>query len=490
MYVSILEMFKIGIGPSSSHTLGPFIAAKKFLNKAVSKGINFKKVKSIKIDLYGSLALTGKGHHTDKAVILGMIGEDPATIDTTTVYDTIDEIQKEKKLNIFINNSLVDFRINFLRTQKLPFHTNGVKFTLNGKDQKELHSEIYYSIGGGFILSEEETEKKEQQNNNRFDNLPFKFKNANELFYMAESNDLSIPQIIMENEKSYLGLSEDEIRFKLDQIWEIMDKCIKRGISTEGHLPGPMRLKRRAPGLYKQCLEIEKQTIDDPSMFDPTLSLNFINSVAMGVAEENAIGGQVITSPTNGSAGVIPSVISYYLKYYSKKYPNKINDILITAGAIGGIYKMNATLSGAEGGCQAEIGVSSSMAAAGLACALDGTPYHIEHSAESAMEHFIGMTCDPIGGMVQIPCIERNAFGALKAINAASMILNDKSRGKIRLDRIVRVMKKTGDDLKVKYKETSTGGLATEYNKKFKEVKYIDEGETEFIKIVNTNNIC
>mmetsp|Transcript_27336 Transcript_27336/g.28431 ORF Transcript_27336/g.28431 Transcript_27336/m.28431 type:complete len:482 (-) Transcript_27336:49-1494(-) len=481
-------MFKIGIGPSSSHTLGPMKAAKDFLVKATNKGVDLSKVRSMKTDLYGSLALTGKGHHTDKAVILGMMGEDPVTVDTSTVYKKVSKITKEKKVQL-LGTHQVGFKINFLRSQILPYHTNGLKFTLLGEGDQELINETYYSIGGGFILSDEETKKESSDHASKFKSLPFQFKNATELFWLSETNKIPLNKLIMENEKVFHQTTEKEIKERLDVIWSVMNSSIKRGLSSEGVLPGPLELQRRAPSLFKKKVE-NNQAID------PMFFMNWINVHAMAVSEENASGGQVVTSPTNGSAGVIPAVASYYNKFYADKHPNKLHDLLTTAGAIGGIFKLNSTISGAEGGCQAEIGVSSSMAAAGLTCALGGTNSEIEAAAESAMEHFIGMTCDPIGGLVQIPCIERNGVGAVKAINACSLALSESINRRVSLDRIVNVMKKTGDDMKTKYKETSKGGLAKEFFREYKKEKgsegYDEEAEEEeeTVKLFLPETLC
>lgn len=470
MYISVLQMFKIGVGPSSSHTLGPMKAAKDFLVKAQIKGVDLSKVKQMKTDLYGSLALTGRGHHTDKAVIMGMMGEDPVTVDTTTIYSEIEKLQVKKKVKL-LKSYNSEFRINFLRSQKLPYHTNGLKFTLLDNNDNDIYNEIYYSIGGGFILSEEETQKQNNDEGKKYNSLPFPFKNAKELFWLSESNDISVPRLILENEKKYHNTTEKEILKYLDDIWRVMNNCISRGLITEGTLPGPLNLKRRAPGLYQNLL---KDSISNPMYY-----LNWINTHAIAVSEENASGGQVVTSPTNGSAGVIPATINYYNNFCADKHPNKLYDFLLSAGAVGGIFKLNSTISGAEGGCQAEIGVSASMAAGGLTCALDGSSSQIEKASEIAMEHFIGMTCDPIGGLVQIPCIERNGVGAVKAINASALALTDNSQQRISLDRIVRVMKKTGEDMKTKYKETSKGGLAQEYNRKYIAKRFANEYDDE-----------
>jgi L-serine dehydratase len=457
MYISVFQMFKIGIGPSSSHTVGPMKAAKLFLNKAKQKGLfNSNSIKAIRTDLYGSLALTGKGHATDRAVVLGLLGEDPDTVDTNTSYQLAEKQQADKKVKL-LNEYECNLKINFLKHQKLPFHTNGMKFTLLGNNDEELYKDIWYSTGGGFIVNEEDT--KSQRHKADSVKVPFEFNNAKELFTLCKENSLTIPQLILENEKVFLD--ELEIKRKLDRIWEVMENGIKRGLSNSGYLPGPLMLRRRAADLYA---DLKSSEIKDPMDY-----LNWINVYALAVSEENSIGGQVVTSPTNGSAGVIPAVIKYYKKYHSKTQPNKLYDFLLTAGAIGSLFKRNATIAGAEGGCQAEIGVSSSMAAAGLTCALGGNLNQIEGAAEMAMEHFVGMTCDPVGGVVQIPCIERNAFGAVKAVNASALALRENYSHRVALDRIIKVMNDTGHDMKTKYKETSKGGLAKEFMDEFKE---------------------
>jgi L-serine dehydratase len=477
-YIGVFQMFKIGIGPSSSHTVGPMKAAKQFLLKAQNKGLlDPNKVKTMKTDLYGSLALTGKGHATDRAVILGMLGEDPETVDTTTLYKKIDQLQESKRLRL-LNQFDCDFNINFLRSQRLSYHTNGLKFSLLGKNEEEIYKDIWYSIGGGFIINDAETkgEPKEEE----IKKVPYEYKNARELISLCEEKNITIPQLVLENEKVFM--SELEIKRKIDRIWEVMQLGINNGISTKGTLPGPLLVKRRASALYDKLNSHVEQ--------DPMDYLNWINVYALAVSEENANGGQVVTSPTNGSAGVIPAVLQYYHKYYSKKHPNKIYDFFLTASAIGSLFKMNATISGAEGGCQAEIGVSSSMAAAGLTSALGGNTRQIENSAEMAMEHFIGMTCDPIGGVVQIPCIERNAVGAVKAVNATALALSENHSNKVSLDRIIRVMKKTGEDMKTKYKETSKGGLAKEFKKDVKESNKPEHIREEEVKLDLVETLC
>lgn len=488
MSISVFQMFKIGVGPSSSHTLGPMKAARQFLMDAQHKNLlNPNKIKSIKTELYGSLALTGKGHATDKAVIMGLLGEEPETVDSSTIYEKINKINSSKKLKLLKHDDLeIPFSVNFQKFERLPYHTNGMRFILLGENNREIFSDVYYSIGGGFILKEEDTKFKEPDDNvtlkpDSVKTVPFPFNTADELIFHCKSNNLSIPQVIFENEKTYH--SEEFILKKLNQIWTVMDNCIKRGMTTPGILPGPLKVERRAPTLYKRLT-------DDPDLSDPMNSMNWLNMYALAVSEENAVGGQVVTAPTNGAAGIIPAVLKYYEKYYSKKHPDKIIEFMLTAASIGMIFKKNATLSGAEGGCQAEVGVAASMAAGGLTCALGGTTDQIEKAAEIAMEHFLGMTCDPIGGLVQIPCIERNAVGSVKAVNSAALALNESSKHTVSLDRIVHVMRETGNDMMTKYKETSKGGLAKEFKldcRKGKDKKVVKDPSLEITEkpIVN-----
>jgi L-serine dehydratase len=470
-------MFKIGIGPSSSHTVGPMKAAKEFLLKAKSKKLlDPHIIKTMKADLYGSLALTGKGHASDRAIILGMLGEDPDTVDTCNIYTLVDRINEEKKVKL-LNEFEVDFKINFLRSQKLPYHSNAMKFTLFGKNNEEVFKDVYYSIGGGFIYNEADDHYKHEVKK-----VPFPFEKAKDLFSICSEKKMTIPEVILENEKAFLP--EWEIKAKIDRIWEVMQKSIERGLHSPGVLPGPLGVNRRAPPLYIKLL-------NEPHSLDPMNSLNWINVFALAVSEENSIGGQVVTSPTNGSAGVIPSVISYFNKFHTNKStPDKIYDFFLTASAIGSLFKTGATISGAEGGCQAEIGVSASMAAAGLTCALGGNLTQIENSAEMAMEHFIGMTCDPIGGLVQIPCIERNAVGAVKAVNASALALTESHNNKVSLDKIIKVMKKTGEDMKTKYKETSKGGLAKEFEKQVKVGSMDGKKESNNFRIPLPETLC
>lgn len=510
MALSAFQMLKIGIGPSSSHTVGPMKAAKEFIQNAHKSHIlnsYNSKIKSVKVDLFGSLALTGKGHATDKAVIMGLIGEEPEFVDTSNIYKKISEINKEKKLKLLnMNQHELNYKIEFHKQGKLPYHTNGMRFILLDENNNELFKEIYYSTGGGFIVNEKdipnvgEKANKPSSSNTEEKPVPYPFKTADELFYICKSENKTIAEVIMENEKTWRD--ELEIRKKLDRIWEVMHNCIQRGIYTKGLLPGPLKIERRAPIIYEKLKKIEEQykthdENDNHLCMDPMENLNYINMWALAVSEENSIGGQVVTAPTNGSAGVIPAVLSYYKKFYEHKYPNKLHDFLLTSAAIGMIIKLNATVSGAEGGCQAEIGAASSMAAAGLTAALNGSLVKIENAAEIAMEHFIGMTCDPVGGMVQIPCIERNAIGAVKAVNSCALALMENNKHKVSLDRIVQVMKQTGDDMKTKYKETSKGGIAkileNDFNSGLNELKQKakhSKDDNEEIDLFVSDTLC
>jgi L-serine dehydratase len=472
----VFQMFKIGIGPSSSHTVGPMKAAKQFLLKAKSKGIlDSDHVKSIHADLYGSLALTGKGHATDKAIIMGLKGHDPDNVDTTTIYEEIDKIQERKSL-MLLNTYEKILKINFLKKQRLPYHTNGMTFYLKDEEDKEIYKETFYSVGGGFILNESEINKQHSSDDNCDEKVPYFFKNADELFSLCEKNKLKIHELMLANE--LVSHSEAEVRRKLDRIWEVMNQGIIRGMNSSGCLPGPLQLNRRAPLLLEKL-----KILENNNKMDPLNSMNWLNMWALAVSEENSTGGQIVTAPTNGAAGVIPAVIKYYLKFYSELFPNRIHDFLLTAAAIGSIFKRNATISGAEGGCQAEIGVASSMAAAALTDCLDGNLIQVENAAEIAMEHFIGLTCDPVGGVVQIPCIERNAIGAVKAVNATALALSETNKHKVSLDRIVHVMKETGNDMKTKYKETSKGGIAKILENDFKHAMKLMKDNNKFNKL-------
>ena len=441
--VSIFDIFKIGIGPSSSHTVGPMKAARAF---AVSiEGTDFEKVE---VRLHGSLAWTGKGHGTDSAVILGLCGLAPETIDPDSVDGILAQVRSEKKLTL-AGTGEIDFdpetSIVFDYGDELPRHTNGMRFVARNAAGEELASETYYSLGGGFIARGDEPEASAQEGE-----PPHPFTSAAELLKLAEDNELTIAELVLENERTWH--SDGDIRSRMDAIWSAMEACVERGLDAEGVLPGSMAVVRRAAKLRRS---LEKR--GEPSPLD---AMEWVNAFAIAVNEENASGGRVVTSPTNGAAGIIPAVLMYYARFVPSASREGIHTFLLTAGAIGILYKVNASISGAEMGCQGEVGVACSMAAGGLAAALGGCNDYVEEAAEIGMEHNLGLTCDPIGGLVQIPCIERNAMGAVKAINAATLASHGDGSHKVTLDQVIETMRQTGLDMNRSYKETSQGGLA------------------------------
>lgn len=447
--LSIFDIYKIGLGPSSSHTNGPMIAGYHFASSIKSQ-LPF--IQTIKIELFGSLALTGKGHHTDKAIILGLLGFQPDSIKVTTANQLYNECISDLRLPILGEHSIA-FNMQtdiIFHTSNLPYHENGMSISAFDKESKTLFCETYYSIGGGFIKIASQLDNAEiQQHQNGF---PYAFNSAEELLKQADKAGLSLGTLIQKNE--LLFRSEQELEQKTAQIWKVMSLCLQRGLQTEGILDGGLNVIRRAPALLKN-LEAN-QAIDS----DPMTILDWINLYAFAVSEENAAGGQVVTSPTNGAAGVIPAVLMYYHQFIHELDNKQLRDFLAVSAAIGMLYKQNASISGAEVGCQGEIGVSSSMAAAGLTAIRGGSNEQICIAAEIAMEHSLGMTCDPVGGLVQIPCIERNAMGAIKAINASRMALKRNSKCFISLDKVIATMFQTGKDMHKKYRETSLGGLA------------------------------
>lgn len=445
--LSIFDIYKIGIGPSSSHTSGPMLAAYLF---ATANLPVITRITKIKVELYGSLSLTGKGHHTDRAIMLGLMGFKPDTVKTTTAKQLLKQVADTKIISFLDQHPIVfdpDVDIEFL-DESLPLHENGLRLTAYSQDQI-LDSQVYYSTGGGFISTEDEllnplkTPKR---------TVPFPFTSAESLLNLADKNGLSIGGLVLKNELSFC--SEQQLDDMADKIWKVISLCLERGLKTEGILEGGLEVTRRAPALLKTLQASEG--IDN----DPMSILDWVNLYAFAVSEENASGGQVVTSPTNGAAGVIPSVLMYFNKYIREIDTARLKDFLAVSAAIGMLYKTNASISGAEVGCQGEIGVSSSMAAAGLTAIRGGSNEQICIAAEIAMEHSLGMTCDPIGGLVQIPCIERNAMGAMKAINASRMALKRNSKSLISLDRVIATMFQTGKDMNKKYRETSQGGLA------------------------------
>ncbi|MFC2109439.1 L-serine ammonia-lyase [Bacteroidota bacterium] len=465
--ISIFDMLKIGVGPSSSHTLGPWRAAEEWIKELKEEAL-FELCTSIKVDLYGSLSLTGKGHATDIATILGLSGKDPITFDTDTIDDTIELIKTFKRIN-FGNSFLVDFNpeqdISFHK-EFLPFHPNGLTFTAylnNG----EKHRSTFYSIGGGFILKEEANHGL----NIPIALLPYPVQTAKELLKHCSEKNLSISEIVLSNEKYWR--TEEQIDTDIKSIWETMLNCMYTGSHKKGMLPGGLQVKRRAVEIHNKLIGSNSYT--DANSWMQAIKktevkfrqiLKWVSCFALSVNEVNASLGRVVTAPTNGSAGVIPSVLMYYLviENHDANFEH-IKRFLLVAGEIGCVFKKNATISAAMGGCQAEIGVSSAMAAAGLTELLGGTPEQVTIAAEIAMEHHLGLTCDPIGGLVQVPCIERNSMGAIKAISAAELALDtDPGSVKVSLDEVIKTMWETAKDMNHKYKETSEGGLAIAVN--------------------------
>ena len=463
--ISIFDMLKIGVGPSSSHTLGPWRAAERWLEELKTENC-FKNITTIKIDLFGSLSLTGKGHATDIAIILGLTGENPETIPTETIDGIINKVNSNSELAL-ANKHVITFNsktdIVFNKTF-LDFHSNGLTFTaFNNKTI--INESTFYSIGGGFVVKEERLVHKENVELKK--EFPFPIDKATQLLNYCKAENKSISEIVLENE---LSLRDAEtIDFELNRIWDTMLECMYLGCHTEGHLPGGLNVRRRAFDMHKKL--IGEQTYNSHKDWLNTIRktevkfrqiLKWVSCFALGVNEVNASLGRVVTAPTNGSAGVIPAVLMYYLVIENHNANFKdIKQFLLVAGEIGAIFKKGATISAAMGGCQAEIGVSSAMAAGALCEILGGTPEQVMIAAEIAMEHHLGLTCDPIGGLVQIPCIERNSMGAIKAINAAELALEtDPNNVKVPLDKVVSTMWETAKDMNNKYKETSTGGLA------------------------------
>jgi L-serine dehydratase len=444
---SLFEIFKIGIGPSSSHTVGPMVAARKFVLKMAEAG-ELDGVCRIRIELYGSLALTGKGHGTDRAVILGLCGELPDTVSPGESNRLLDKLSHKGVLEI-LGEYPLSFSINddilFRCDKSLPFHPNGMTFTAFNCDKKIIRAENFYSIGGGFVVGEEVP--KEDQTDAI---VPHPFHSAAELINLCAQSNLRIWELILQNECALR--TQEQVFAGIDKIWLTMRGCIERGMNTSGILPGGLKVRRRAEAM---ALRLKAN-----SHRDALAPLDWVSVYAMAVNEENAAGGRVVTAPTNGAAGIVPAVALYYLNFVPNACIEGLRQYFLTAAAIGILYKENASISGAEVGCQGEVGVAASMAAAGLAAATDGTNEQVEHAAEIAMEHHLGMTCDPIGGLVQIPCIERNAMGAVKAINACRMAMNEPGDHKVSLDQVIATMYRTGLDMQTRYKETSPAGLA------------------------------
>ena len=453
MHISVFDIFKIGIGPSSSHTVGPMRAAKRFAER-LGADDQLARVASVKVELFGSLGFTGRGHGTDKALLLGLEGDEPATVDVDSVAARVANTSKTKRISLLGKHEVAldpETQLVFHRRDKLPLHANGMRFTAHDVAGGVVVERIYYSVGGGFVVDHagapaDGSVPAEQVL------VPYPFNSANELLKHSVEHGMSISGLMLENEKAVLP--EDEVRRGVVAIWRAMEACVKRGCEREGILPGGLKVKRRAAGLHRRLKS------DPAGSSDPLVIMDWVNLFALAVNEENAAGGRVVTAPTNGAAGIIPAVMMYYRRFLPNADDEGTIRFLLTAAAIGALYKKNASISGAEVGCQGEVGVACSMAGGALCAVLGGTPAQVENAAEIGMEHNLGLTCDPIGGLVQVPCIERNAMGAVKAINAARLALQGDGTHKVSLDKVIRTMWRTGADMSTKYKETARGGLA------------------------------
>ena len=447
--ISAFDIFKIGIGPSSSHTVGPMNAGESFI-RLLTQSADISRVNHLRVDLYGSLSLTGKGHATDVAIIMGLAGNTPQNVDIDRIPLFIQEVALSGRLPLADGYHAVDFVADYdivFHDETLPRHENGMRITA-WDGQEVLLSKTYYSIGGGFIVDEEHFGQAHDVETP----VPYGFHSASELLKLCERSGLSVSGLVMQNELALR--SKDQIDAGFAQLWDMMHAGIERGMNTEGVLPGPLNVPRRAVGLRRMLVA------SDSLSNDPMNVIDWINMFALAVSEENAAGGRVVTAPTNGACGIIPAVLAYYDKFRRPVNANSIARYLLAASAIGALYKMNASISGAEVGCQGEIGVACSMAAAGLTELLGGSPAQVCIAAEIAMEHNLGLTCDPVAGQVQIPCIERNAINAVKAVNAARMALHRTSEPRVSLDKVIETMYETGKDMNTKYRETSRGGLA------------------------------
>ncbi len=450
MTLSALDLFTIGVGPSSSHTVGPMRAACRFVRRLIDEGLA-PRVCRLRCDLYGSLAATGKGHGTDSAILLGFLGEEPETVVIDSIPEKLAAIRSGKLLTPW--GTALDFDekrdLDFKRLKPLPLHPNGMHFTALDANGEPLADAVIYSLGGGFIAGEEEMQAPPADDVAQ----PFPFNSSAGLMAHCEQSSLSIAGLLLANEN--VLRPETETRARLDAIWQAMQDCVKRGCSQEGTLPGGLKVRRRAKAIYENL-----RGKPEAALSDPLSILDWVNLYALAVNEENAAGGRVVTAPTNGAAGIIPAVLHYAVRFRHSAHTDGVHRFLLTAAAIGMLYKRNASISGAEAGCQGEVGVACSMAAAGLVEYLGGTPKQVENAAEIGMEHNLGLTCDPVGGLVQIPCIERNAMASVKAINAARLAMAGDGSHFVSLDKVIKTMRDTGRDMKSKYKETSRGGLA------------------------------
>jgi L-serine dehydratase len=453
MTLSVFDIFKVGIGPSSSHTMGPMRAAREFALGLERDGL-LEKTQQIAVRLYGSLALTGAGHGTDRAVLAGLEGAEPETVDPDSIDPLLQRIRSTGRINLLGRHEIPfdePMQLLFMYHERLPRHSNGMRFTALAAESagagRVLREVDYYSIGGGFVVRGDEDEAHQTGSHKL---PPYPFSSGAELLSLCRENGLELFELMLVNERTWA--TEKEVREKLLHIWSVMQACVERGFRQTGVLPGVLKVRRRAPKLYRMLTE---STSDKPLDV-----MDWVNAYALAVNEENAAGGRVVTAPTNGAAGIVPAVLHFYRRFYKDSSDDGVMRFLLTAAAIGMLYKTNASISGAEMGCMGEVGVACSMAAAGLVSALHGTNAQVENAAEIGMEHNLGLTCDPVAGLVQIPCIERNAMGSVKAINAARLAMRGDGTHKVSLDQVIATMKQTGADMSTIYKETSQGGLA------------------------------
>ncbi|ROR32451.1 L-serine ammonia-lyase [Inmirania thermothiophila] len=450
MPVSVFDLFTIGIGPSSSHTVGPMRAARRFARRLRDEGL-MARTAQVRVELYGSLGATGKGHGTDKAVVLGLMGEEPERVDPEAGAEAARQALAAGRLRLLGRHEIPFVEgesLVFHRRRRLPFHPNGMRFEARDAAGARLAEAVLYSVGGGFVVAEGEQGGPAQETR-----LPYPFTSAETLLGHCAREGLAVSDVMWANERVWR--TDAEIRAGLLRIWEVMQACVRRGCERDGVLPGGMKVRRRAPELHRKLVGAAEGALRDPLNV-----LDWVDLYALAVSEENAAGGRVVTAPTNGAAGIVPAVLHYATRFGPDRGEEGVIRFLLTAGAIGLLYKLNASISGADVGCQGEVGVACSMAAGALAEYLGGTPQQVENAAEIGMEHNLGLTCDPVGGLVQVPCIERNAMGAVKAINAARLALRGDGRHHVSLDRVIRTMRETGADMSAKYKETARGGLA------------------------------
>ncbi len=454
MVASTFELFKIGVGPSSSHTMGPMLAAALFVERLEAGG-DLARVDRLRTHLFGSLALTGVGHATDRAILLGLSGQRPDCIEPDEADRLVFTIRDTARLALNGSHSIAfdeDEDVVFDQKKRLDFHSNAMRFTAFAGDE-EIASRVYYSVGGGAVLDEDEIGANNPESRSGLWDVPHAFCSGAELLEMCKQSGLTICGLMRANERT--GRSDGEIRDGISAIADAMSACIDRGIASEGVLPGGLKVKRRAPLIHARLMERQERALSDPLTI-----LDWVNLWALAVNEENAAGGKVVTAPTNGAAGIVPSVLRFYERFSPKADRAGVETFILTAAAIGSLFKENASISGAEVGCQGEVGVACSMAAAGLTAAWGGTPLQVENAAEIGMEHNLGLTCDPVAGLVQVPCIERNAVGAVKAIEAARLSILGDGTHRVSLDEVIETMRKTGLDMSERYKETSQGGLA------------------------------